>query len=97
MIAAFALIAMLAASAAAPDVAVEPRPDGRLRLTIVFATSGTEAYVRAMLRLRDAAARQCRGRGRPVSEGALEANRVPGRNDRLALSETYYCAAPPAN
>jgi redox-regulated HSP33 family molecular chaperone len=96
VLAASALIALLAASAA-QDVTVEPQPDGRLRLTIVFATANSELYVRAMLRLRQAAERQCRGRGRPVSEGALEANRVPGRRDRLALSETYACAPPAAN
>ena len=91
-----ALVALLALSAAAPDVTVEPQADGRLRLTIVFANTNPEMYARAMLRLQAEAARQCRGRGRPVSVGAMEVNPVRERRGRLALTETYRCGPPPA-
>ena len=37
------------------------------------------------------AARLCRGRGRAVSEGSLEVNQVPGRADRVSISEIYTC------
>jgi hypothetical protein len=91
------LIGLLLASGPAPDVAVAPQPGGRLRLTALANSDSPESLARAMIGLREEAARQCHGRGRPVSEGTLEANQVPGRRGRLALSEIYSCVPSPAH
>ena len=82
--------------AAAPNVAVEPAPDGRFRVsTVIAGDSGMpEDYARGLLRLRAAAEEQCRGRGRAISSGTIEADRVPHRPDRLSLAETYACERP---
>lgn len=90
--AATALAALLLA-AAAQNVTVETLGENRFRLMIVYAGSSAEAHARAQLRLIEEAERLCLGRGRPVSEGSLEANQAPGRRGRIALSAIYSCGS----
>ena len=81
--------------AATPNVVTEPLSDGRFRVSTTIGNSNSvEEQVRAQLRLRAAAQEQCHGRGNPVSDGALELNRVPDRPNRLSLSEVYSCGGP---
>ena len=91
------LSALLLAAAAAPDVTVQALGETQFWFTTVYAENADYPVVmRAQARLIEEARRACRGRGRPVSEGALRLDQAPGQPSRVALSEIYNCVAPPA-
>ncbi len=89
------VISLLLASAVPSDVTVETLPDDHFRVSTTMASGADyELVTRTLLRLRAAAEAQCRGRGAPVSIGALEANQAPGRRNRVVVTETYSCGQP---
>ena len=86
------LLALLLVAVDSPprNMIVEELDDGRFRFTVTYSARASPAvHARMQLRLMEQAERQCRGRGRAVSAGALEANQAPG--GRIALSEIYSC------
>ena len=90
-----ALLLVLAA-----PVAVQPLAPDRYRLTIIYDGGGPSDHAETLFRLADAAKRLCKGRGQPVSEGALELNEVPKtdvaarRKGRLSVTQEWRCVSP---
>ena len=86
----FLLASFLAAASVQAGVTVEPVAPDRHRLTTIIPIRASPLqHAEAQVLLMREAQRVCRDRGRPVSDGTLEANAMAG--GRIALSEVYRC------
>lgn len=68
--------------------------EARFRVSIVYDDKSPRGHANAQVSLMKMADKHCKGRGKAVSEGALELNKAePIRRGReaLSLSEVYSC------
>jgi len=88
------IAALLMTSAAVIEIA--PLEGERFSVSIVFAGSSPSVHAEAQIALMNAAAKQCKGEGRAMSEETLyiEGAEPDSRGrKRLKLTEVYSCAA----